>query len=88
MDLTQSIALGVLVLFVLVAARKLLAAPLKTLLKALFNTLLGFLALLLINRTAGFTGLQLGFNPLNAGVIGLLGLPGLILLLLLQWVLP
>lgn len=87
MDLSGGIALAVLLLFALVAARKLFAAPLKSLLKVLFNTLLGFLALLVINRTGDITGLSLGFNPLNAVLIGLLGVPGLIFLLLLQWVL-
>ena len=37
--------------------------------------------------TAGITGFALGLNLWNALVIGVLGLPGLGLLLLVQWVL-
>ena len=37
--------------------------------------------------TAGLTGLSLGLNLFNALTIGVLGVPGLGLLLLLKWVL-
>ena len=40
-----------------------------------------------VRITAAFTGITLGFNLFNALVIGILGLPGLVLLLLTQWVL-
>ena len=53
----------------------------------LANTLLGFLALWAVNATAGVTGIALGINVWNALVIGVLGLPGFVLLLLVQWVL-
>ena len=56
-------------------------------LKLLLNTLLGFLALWAVNLTAAWTGIALGLNLLNALVIGILGLPGFVLLLLVQWVL-
>ena len=36
---------------------------------------------------ASSAGIVLGLNPLNALVIGVLGLPGFVLLLLTQWVL-
>ena len=36
---------------------------------------------------SGFTGIALGLNLWNALVIGVLGLPGFVLLLLVQWVL-
>ena len=37
--------------------------------------------------TSGITGLTLGLNLWNALVVGILGVPGLVLLLLVQWVL-
>ena len=52
----------------------------------LVNTRLGFLALWAVNLTAGVTGIALGVNVFNALVIGVLGLPGFVLLLLVQWV--
>ena len=62
-------------------------SPLRLALRLLFNTALGFAALWGLQMTAGVTGFALGLNLWNALVIGILGLPGLGLLLLIQWVL-
>ena len=48
--------------------------------------LLALAALLLVNATTAFTGLHLGVNLFNGLVVGVLGIPGLVLLLLVQWV--
>ena len=72
-------------LFLIGAAVRLFKAPLKLALQVLGNTLLGFGALLLLNLTSAVTGVALGVNLLNALVIGVLGVPGLGLLVLLQW---
>ena len=62
------------------------SAPLRLAGKALLNTLLGLGALILLNATSAFTGLSLGVNLFNALVVGVLGVPGVVLLLLVQWV--
>ena len=87
MDLNQKLIAGFLLCFLAVALIRVFRTPLRSALKLLVNTLLGFLALWAANLTAGITGLTLGFNLLNALVIGVLGLPGFVLLLLVQWVL-
>lgn len=87
MDLNQKILAGLAAVFLLLALIRVFQAPLRLALKLLVNTLLGFLALWVVNLTAAFTGLALGFNLWNALVIGVLGLPGFLLLLLTQWVL-
>lgn len=87
MDLNQKILAGLLAGFLLVALIRVFSVPLKVTLKLLANTLLGFGVLWLINRTAGLTGVSLGLNLWNALTIGILGLPGVVLLLLVQWVL-
>lgn len=87
MDLNQKILAGLLAGFLLVALIRVFSVPLKLTLKLLANTLLGFAVLWLINRTAAFTGVSLGLNLWNALTIGILGLPGVLLLLLVQWVL-
>ena len=87
MDLNQKILAGLLAGFLLVALIRVFSVPLKVTLKLLVNTLLGFGVLWLINRTAGLTGVSLGLNLWNALTIGILGLPGVVLLLLVQWVL-
>ena len=87
MDLKHTIIFALLALFFLIALIRIFSTPLRIVLKLLVNTLLGFLALWATNLTAGITGILLGFNLLNALIIGILGLPGFVLLLLTQWIL-
>ena len=87
MSVVEKIALGLTLLFLVVVCLRLFAAPLKLALKVAFNSALGFGALWLLNATAAVTGLSLGLNLFNALTIGVLGVPGLGLLLLLKWVL-
>ena len=87
MDIKTVLLLAVGGLVLLAAAAQASSAPIKQLLKAAFNTVLGLAALLVVNATSSITGLSLGFNLFNALVVGVLGVPGLILLLLVQWVL-
>ncbi len=56
-------------------------------LRAAVNGLLGLAALLLVNLSAGYTGVSLGFNLFNGLVAGVLGVPGVVLLILARWVL-
>lgn len=79
------LALGGLAL--LAIAARAFSAPLRLAAKAALNMLLGFAALLLLNATTPVTGMSLGVNFFNALVVGILGVPGLVLLLLVQWVL-
>ena len=71
----------------LVALVRFFLSPLRTVMKLLLNTALGFLGLLLLQRFGGYIGFSLGVNLVNAAVIGALGLPGLGLLLMLKWIL-
>lgn len=87
MSIIEKIALGLVILFLLVACFRLFAAPLKLIVRILFNSALGFGALWLLNLTTPFTGLSLGLSLFNALTIGILGVPGFCLLLLVQWVL-
>ena len=87
MDLNQKIIAALLAGFFIIALLRVFSAPLKLVVKLLANTLLGFFALWVVNLTAAFTGVALGVNLWNALVVGVLGLPGFVLLLLVQWVL-
>lgn len=86
MGLTEKIALGMLCAFVVLGVIQLFSAPLRLALKVLLNTLLGFAALFLLNLASGLTGLTLGLNLFNALTVGILGVPGLVLLVLLKLV--
>lgn len=87
MDLNQKMLAAILAGFLIIALLRVFSAPLRLALRVLANTLLGFLALWTVNLTAAVTGISLGLNIWNALVIGVLGLPGFVLLLLVQWVL-
>ena len=87
MSLVESLALGLVLLFLAVAIIRLFKTPLKLALRTAGNTALGFGALRALNLTTAYTGLSLGLNLFNALTIALLGVPGLGLLLLVKWVL-
>ncbi len=82
MSVIEKCALGLVLLFLAVAC-----AALKMVLRVVLNSALGFGALWLLNATAAVTGISLGLNLFNALTIGVLGVPGLGLLLLVKWVL-
>ncbi len=84
MSLVEMGAIALVSLFAVVACGKLLAAPLRAALRLLFNSALGFGALWLFQLTALPAP---GLNLFNTLTVGVLGLPGLGLLFLLQWVL-
>lgn len=85
MPVYQQVLIGVFVLIMLFAVIKLFSAPLRWAAKFLFNTVLGFLGLFVFNLLGTYTGVTLGLNLINALIIGVLGLPGLALLLFLKW---
>ncbi|MGI6005242.1 MAG: pro-sigmaK processing inhibitor BofA family protein [Christensenellales bacterium] len=66
---------------------KLLLAPLKWLLRLLYNGLIGGLVLLLINWIGSAWGFSIVVNPVSALVVGVFGIPGVILLLILKMIL-
>lgn len=61
-----------------------LVFPIKKILKLIGNGIIGGLTLLLFNFVGKFFGLGIVINPLNAIIVGLLGVPGVVLLLILQ----
>ena len=87
MDLNQKIIAVLVGGFLLIALLRVFRTPLRLAARLLVNTLLGFAALWAIRATSGITGLTRGLNLWNALVVGILGVPGLVLLLLVQWVL-
>ena len=87
MSVVEKVSLGLVLLFLVVEFFMVFSAPLKVALRVLINSVLGFGALWLLNLTGGVTGIALGLNIFNSLTVGILGVPGLFLLLLLQWVL-
>jgi inhibitor of the pro-sigma K processing machinery len=73
---------GLLLLFIV---GRLLLAPIKIVLRLIYNGILGGLLLIIVNFVGGFFNINIGINPITAIVTGILGIPGVVLLLVLQW---
>ncbi len=71
---------GAAILFVAV----LLIKPLRSLLKVVVNASIGCVALFAFNFIGGFIGMSIGVNIFTALAIGILGIPGFIMLFVLQ----
>ncbi len=64
---------------------KIIKTPLKWAFKLLLNAASGFIALVILNFLGGIVGLSLTINVINCLVAGILGLPGVVLLLILKY---
>ena len=84
MDTLQTIIYVVIGVFLLWLIIKLFSTPIKWALKILLHALLGFVMLFVFNFLGGFIGLELTVGWLSAIVAGILGIPGIILLLLIE----
>jgi len=65
----------------------LLVLPIKIVVRLVLNGIIGAVALFVINIFGGMIGFTIGINPITALVAGFLGIPGIILLLFLQYLL-
>ena len=69
---------------VLLLAKFVFHVNLKRIIELVINVLLGILVLWLINRFGGSLGINIPVNIITGLVLGVLGLPGVIILLLLN----
>lgn len=69
---------------VLLLAKFVLRVNTRRLIELVINILLGIIVLWLINRFGGSLGISIPINIITALVVGILGLPGVIILLLLN----
>lgn len=76
-----SFFIAVLVLFIIL---KILALPFKIIIKLMLNALIGGVVLFLLNLIGSNFGLVLDINWLSALIVGFLGVPGVIIVLILQ----
>lgn len=79
--LIVSFLIGIMLLYILGLV---LVVPVKILFKLLTNAVIGGVTLLLFNLFGSLIGLNLIITPLSAILVGLLGVPGVVLLLLYQ----
>jgi inhibitor of the pro-sigma K processing machinery len=65
---------------------KIAAAPIRLIFKLLLNALSGFMLLLLANLISGFFDFSVPINLLSCIVSGAFGIPGVALLILIQFI--
>lgn len=71
-------------LFLIFLVGKLLLLPIKIVTKLLFNGIIGGVALYIFNIVGGIFGLEISITSLNAIIVGILGVPGVLLILIYQ----
>jgi len=72
---------GILVIYLLA---RVLYFPLRLFFRFLLNAFAGGVLLVIFNFIGAFFGLQIGLNVVTALVVGVMGVPGIVLLLILQ----
>ena len=63
---------------------KIFIVPIKWILKLVFNSILGGVLIWLINLVGGMWAFHVGLNIYTAILVGILGVPGAVLLILIQ----
>ena len=71
---------------ILITALMIFSRPLKGIFKIILHSALGCLAIFLFNLLKSVTGLFIGINAATCATVGILGLPGFIMLLILEMI--
>lgn len=74
-------------IFLMVLLIRVTLIPMRMIYKLFANSACGLVCLLLLNAIAGYTGICFPVNPVTAVIVGFLGLPGIGLLAVLQFIL-
>ena len=75
-------ALGIFALYVV---GYMFLVPIKVLLRLVINSIAGAVSILLINWIGGYWGVHISLNILSAVIVGILGVPGAVLLAVYHW---
>ncbi|MEG0873376.1 MAG: pro-sigmaK processing inhibitor BofA family protein [Clostridia bacterium] len=81
----QYIVLVLTIISILIVT-KFLSWPLKKIFKLLLNIFFGLLCILVVNTFGVKIGLHIPFNSITAIVSGVLGLPGVLCLIILNYI--
>ncbi len=77
-------AFGLILVFIIC---RIFIKPIGWIFKLLLNGILGGLILAAVNFVGGFAGITIVISPLSALIAGVLGVPGVLLVALLQYLL-
>ena len=84
LNIILAYAFGLILLYIL---GYILLVPIKLVIRLVYNGIIGGLMLLIINLIGGFFDMNIAINPITALVAGFLGIPGVIMMLIIQYVL-
>ncbi|WP_053954903.1 pro-sigmaK processing inhibitor BofA family protein [Inediibacterium massiliense] len=84
LNILLAYAFGLILLYIL---GYILLIPIKLIMKFIYNGIVGGIMLVVLNFIGSFLNLHIGINPLTALVAGFLGVPGVILMVVLQYLL-
>ncbi|HHW01841.1 MAG TPA: pro-sigmaK processing inhibitor BofA [Thermoanaerobacterales bacterium] len=76
-------AFGLILLYMI---GRVLIVPLRIVLKLVYNAIIGGVVLVILNFLGGYVGLYIAINPITALLVGFLGVPGIILLLVIKYI--
>ena len=85
MDFLISILPFLITILVLFIILKLVSMPFKVIIRFLLNSVLGGLAILVINYIGTSYGVYIGLNIFTSVFVGITGLPGVLVLFLLNY---
>ena len=83
MNLTNILIIGGCIIAIFIIG-KILLFPIKKILKLVLNTVIGAAIIYIINLIGASFGFHIGLNIITALVVGILGIPGAILLIILE----
>ncbi len=85
MDFTMilPILIGVGILFVVL---KLLALPMKLIIKLVINGIVGGILIFIVNLIGANFGFMIDLNWITALIVGILGVPGVVIVAILQFI--
>lgn len=81
---TNSVIIYIACIFFLFLFGKIFILPIRSILKLILNSILGGLVIYLINLIGGLFAFHIGLNYITAIIAGILGVPGVILLVILK----
>ena len=83
LDYNTVIAYLACIFFIFIFGR-LFIIPIKTILKLIFNSILGGLLIYIINLIGGMFGFHIGLNIFTSIFVGILGIPGAVLIVIIK----
>lgn len=81
---TNNIIVYIACIFFLFIFGKIFIIPIKTILKLIINSVLGGIIIFIINIIGAFFGFHIGLNFITSIFVGLLGIPGAIVIIIIK----